>query len=86
MKKNLNFVLYIIAFLIIMIPVIMTEAAGRPMGQPWESITLSAGLVLLLAGKILTIRKKRTQTGESIFQDLVISVCLIVMIGWLFLR
>lgn len=86
MKKNLNFVLYILALIIILIPIVMTEAIGKPMGQPWESIILSAGLIVLLAGKIITIRKKRTQTGESIFQDLVISICLVVMIGWLFLR
>lgn len=86
MKKNINFVLYAIALIIILIPVVMTEAAGHPIGQPWESITLSLGLLVLLAGKIITIRRKRTQTGESVFQDLVISICLVVMIGWLFLR
>lgn len=86
MKKNINFVLYAIALIIILIPVVMTEAIGRPIGQPWESITLSLGLLILLAGKIITIRRKRTQTGESVFQDLIISICLVVMIGWLFLR
>ncbi|MCI8647957.1 MAG: hypothetical protein HFE76_14470 [Firmicutes bacterium] len=86
MKKNINFVLYAIALIIILIPVVMTEVIGRPIGQPWESITLSLGLLILLAGKIITIRRKRTQTGESVFQDLIISICLVVMIGWLFLR
>lgn len=86
MKKNVNFILYFIALILILIPIVMTEGLKRPLGQPWESILLSLGLLALLIGKIIVIIRKKTQTGEPIFQDLVISGCLIVIMGWLFLR
>lgn len=86
MKKNLNFILYFTALILILIPIIMTEGVGRPLGQPWESTLLALGLLVLLIGKIIVIIRKKRQTGEPIFQDLIISGCLIVMMGWLFLR
>lgn len=86
MKKNVNFILYFIALILILIPIVMTEGLKHPLGQPWESILLSLGLLVLLIGKIIVIIRKKTQTGEPIFQDLVISGCLIVIMGWLFLR
>ncbi|MCQ4635870.1 hypothetical protein NE619_03945 [Anaerovorax odorimutans] len=86
MKNNLNFILYGIALVIILIPIAMTEALHRPMGQPGETWVLSAGLVLLILGKLFSIKKKRQVTGESIFLDLVIVVCLVAMIIWMFLK
>ena len=86
MKRNLNFILYGIALIIILIPIAMTEALKSPMGQPAETIMLSIGLVLLIIGKGFSIRHKRMETGESIFLDVVIIVCLIAMIGWMFLK
>ncbi len=86
MKQNFNFILYGAALVVILIPVLMNEAFHRPIGQPGESIMLSAGLLLLLIGKILLMGRKRRETGESIFLDVVISLCLIAMIVWMFLR
>lgn len=86
MKKNINFLLYAIALIIILVPMVMTQVVNQPLGQPWESIFLSFGLIVLLIGKIITIRRKHRETGERIFQDVVICICLVVMIGWLFLR
>ncbi|MCC2865278.1 hypothetical protein [Hominibacterium faecale] len=86
MRKNLNFILYGIAMAIILIPIAMTEALHKPMGQPAETWLLSGGLVLLIAGKLFSIKKKRQQTGESIFLDVVIVLCLAAMIIWMFIK
>lgn len=86
MKRNLNFILYGIALVIILIPIAMTEALKSPMGQPGETFMLTAGLVLLIIGKGFSIRHKRAETGESIFLDIIIMVCLAAMIIWMFLK
>lgn len=86
MKRNLNFILYGIALIIILIPIAMEQAMRNPMGQPMETIVLSIGLVILILGKLVSIKKKREETGESLFLDVVIIVCLLAMIIWMFMK
>lgn len=86
MRKNLNFILYGIALVIILIPIAMNEALHKPMGQPAETWVLSGGLAVLIVGKLFSIKKKRQETGESIFLDVVIVACLAAMIIWMFMK
>lgn len=86
MKRNLNFILYIMALIVILIPMALRQSLGHPMNHLMESILLSVGLVLLLIGKIFVIKQKRRETGESIFLDLVICGCLSCMVIWMFIR
>lgn len=87
MKKNLSFILYLIALVIILIPVIMTEVLHNPMGQLNQTITMAIGAGILIAGKLLTIRKKYIAgAGSSIFQDGLIVVCLAAMVVWMFMK
>lgn len=86
MKRNVNFILYVIALIVILIPMALRQSLGHPMNHLLETIMLSAGLVLLLIGKIFVIKQKRSETGESIFLDIVICACLICMVIWMFIR
>ena len=86
MKKHLNYILYGIALLIILIPIAMTEVVKSPMSQPQQTIVLSVGLLVLILGKLFSIKKKRSETGESIVLDALILVCLVAMIVWMFLK
>lgn len=86
MKRNVNFILYVIALIVILIPMALRQSLGHPMNHLLETIMLSAGLVLLLIGKIFVIKQKRRETGESIFLDIVICACLICMVIWMFIR
>lgn len=86
MKRNANFILYIIALVVILIPVVLQQSLGHPLNHFAETIMLSVGLVLLLLGKVLVIKRKHEETGESIFLDVVICACLICMVIWMFIR
>lgn len=86
MKRNINFILYIFALIVILIPMALRQSLGHPVDHLVESMMLSVGLVLLLIGKIFVIKQKRRETGESIFLDIVICACLICMVVWMFIR
>ncbi len=83
MKRNANFILYAVALAVILIPMIAEQCMGRSMNQLAETMTLCAGLVLLLIGKAFVIKRKHAETGESIFLDVVICVCLVCMVIWM---
>ncbi len=86
MNRNANFILYAIALVVILIPMIVEQSMGHSMNPLVETIMLCAGLVLLLIGKLFVIKRKRTETGESIFLDVVICACLICMVIWMVMR
>lgn len=86
MKHYINYILYGIALVMILIPIGKNEIMHSLMAPIGQTIFFSIGLLFLLAGKIIRIRQKRSETGEPIFQDIVISICLIAIIIWMFIR
>lgn len=86
MKQNLNYLLYGIALILILIPIAL-EQMGKS-ASAGQEILLPAGLFLLIAGKVVSLKKKRTQgiSGSSIFQDLLIIACLLAMMVWMFIK
>ena len=87
MKQNINYILYGIALVVILIPIVLDQT-GRAVGQPAETILLSCGILFLVLGKICSIIKKRAQSvsGTSIFQDVVIIACLLAMMVWMIIK
>lgn len=86
MKKNMNYILYGIALIVILIPIAIQESTGKSLSQFWEGGMLIAGIFCLIAAKISVIRKKRTETGESFFMDIAILLVLIVMAVWIAMK
>ncbi|MCB6993751.1 hypothetical protein LI177_09690 [bacterium 210820-DFI.6.37] len=88
MKQNLNYILYGVALIIILIPIAL-EQTGKAVGQPAETILLSCGVLLLVLGKICSIiKKKRAEDvpGTSVFQDVIIIACLLAMLIWMIIK
>lgn len=87
MKRNIHYILYLIAFIVIIIPVIIKEAAGASaLEHSAELCLLVIGVILLIAGKVFSIRKKRQIPGEHIYMDIVIIIGLIVMLAWILIN
>ncbi len=86
MKQYINYILYGIALVMILVPIGKNEIMHSPMAPMGQTIFFSIGLLFLFIGKVIRIRQKRSETGESIFLDIVISVCLIAIIIWMFIR
>lgn len=86
MKKNMNYILYGIALIVILIPIAIQQSTGKQLPQLWEGGMLTAGIFFLIAGKIFVIRKKRTETKESFFMDIAILLVLIVMAVWIAIK
>ena len=87
MKQHLNYFLYAIALIVILIPIVL-EQLGNPAGQPAGTILLSCGILLLVLGKLCSIKNKRAQgvPGSSVFQDIIIIACLLAMMVWMIVR
>lgn len=87
MKQRLNYILYAIALVLVLVP-IGAEQAGSPITSFAESLMLSVGILFLILGKLFTINQKRKEggRGSSLFIDAIIVICLCVMIVWIFIR
>lgn len=87
MKQRLNYFFYAIALILVLIP-IGAEQAGNSIAPFAESLMLSAGIFLLILGKLFTINQKRKEGGQSgsLFIDAIIVICLCVMLVWLFIK
>lgn len=87
MKQRLNYFFYAIALILVLIP-IGTEQAGNSIAPFAESLMLSAGIFLLILGKLFTINQKRKEGSQSgsLFIDAIIVICLCVMLVWLFIK
>ena len=86
MKQYINYILYGIALVMILVTIGKNEIMHSPMAPMGQTIFFSIGLLFLFIVKVIRIRQKRSETGESIFLDIVISVCLIAIIIWMFIR
>lgn len=79
--KHLHFLLYLIALAVVFIPIALKEA-GNPLTKPLETVVLALGLLILIAGKMVSIKRKRAN-GERTQLDFIFIAILGIIILWM---
>lgn len=82
MKAKINYILYVLALIIVIVPIIL-EQTGNPLTEGMETILLVIGLLLLTVGKVSSAVRRRRAGEGGIFHDVIIIACLIGVAGYL---
>lgn len=72
---------YLIAFVIIMFPIVL-EKLGNPLSLGMETAVLTAGLVILFLGKLTTINRLKRAGQRPASHDTLVLAIILFMIAY----
>lgn len=75
---KLNFILYLMALLIVLIPICIVFVTNVPFSATFSKISISTSLFLVITGKVLTLLK-RDKGDKNIPTDIGIIIGLLIV-------
>lgn len=82
MKQKFQYIIYIIALVIILIPIVL-EQIGNPMSALVQTITLIVGLAVLFFGKLRVINQKKRAGVRAASHDTLILALILFMAAYI---
>ncbi len=82
MKQKFQYIIYIIALVIILIPIFL-EQIGNPMSALIQTITLIVGLAVLFLGKLHVMNQKKRAGVRPATSDTLMLAVILFMAGYI---